>query len=295
MAQLHFCGRGKAQLKKLVDATDQAGQSWNELYAHMHGISIDQCLQSWNVIIMKIFFENPQINVPFTSTFWWIRNVTYVNVMYVKCVVKMVQFTLYGVIGPVLLLPLGLFYQHGWTSVPAWIDNHISSTVSDEITHPLPNFTQWSRENGRDVTCTMAHLWLDDFVFCGVKYSITNVIHQIKVVPKSMRRNYDIDGLYLSFSIWLETQIFCIPLSSVASTTFVYIRQLHPHKNAVAPSCAILIRPFLRIEYVFSRGSKMSMCRLYIPVHLTLIRVATLPRTLWTDPRIQRTRIDAIN
>ena len=38
----------------------------------------------------------------------------------------------------------------------------------------------------------------------------------------------------------------------------------------------------------------MPMCCLYIPIYLTLIRVATLPGTIWTGPRIQRTRIDAI-
>ena len=51
---------------------------------------------------------------------------------------------------------------------------------------------------------------------------------------------------------------------------------------------------FLCNEFVFPPGNTMPMCCLCIPVYLTLIRVATLPRTIWTDPRIQRTQIDAI-
>ena len=34
----------------------------------------------------------------------------------------------------------GLFYQHGITSIPAWMSNRISSKVWDEITYPFPNF-----------------------------------------------------------------------------------------------------------------------------------------------------------
>ena len=80
---------------------------------------------------------------------------------------------------------LGLFYQHGLTSVPAWIDNHISSNVWDNFcSYPSPNFEQWSRENGRNVTCIIAHLWPYGFVFCDLKHSITNVIHEIKAVLK---------------------------------------------------------------------------------------------------------------
>ena len=51
---------------------------------------------------------------------------------------------------------------------------------------------------------------------------------------------------------------------------------------------------FLHIEHVFSPWSSMSVCWLCIQVYLILIRVATLPRTPWTGPRIQRMRIDAI-
>ena len=53
--------------------------------------------------------------------------------------------------------PLGLFYQHGLTSVSAWISYCISRKLCE----------QWSRENGRNVTCTMAHVW--HCVFCGLK------------------------------------------------------------------------------------------------------------------------------
>ena len=38
----------------------------------------------------------------------------------------------------------------------------------------------------------------------------------------------------------------------------------------------------------------MPMCWLCIPLYLTLIRVVTFTRTIWTGPRIQRTRIDPI-
>ena len=44
----------------------------------------------------------------------------------------------------------------------------------------------------------------------------------------------------------------------------------------------------------FSTENTMPMCCLCIPMYLIPIRVATLPGTLWTGPRIQRTRIDAI-
>ena len=32
------------------------------------------------------------------------------------------------------------FYYHGLTLIPAWISNHMSSKVWDEITYPFPNF-----------------------------------------------------------------------------------------------------------------------------------------------------------
>ena len=62
------------------------------------------------------------------------------------------------------------------------MNNHTSSEVRDEITHSFPKFEQRSHDNVRNVTCTVAHLWLCDFVFCGLKHSITNVIREIKVV-----------------------------------------------------------------------------------------------------------------
>ena len=34
----------------------------------------------------------------------------------------------------------GPFYKHGLTLIPAWISNHMSSKVWDEITYPFPNF-----------------------------------------------------------------------------------------------------------------------------------------------------------
>ena len=59
-----LCGRDKPQLKNLMDATDQAGQPWNELYVHMHGKSIGreifaklECNYNDNLFI--IFVENP--------------------------------------------------------------------------------------------------------------------------------------------------------------------------------------------------------------------------------------------
>ena len=45
-ATAFLCGRHQAQLKQLVDATDQAGQAWNELYVHMLGIYVGQYLQT---------------------------------------------------------------------------------------------------------------------------------------------------------------------------------------------------------------------------------------------------------
>ena len=32
------------------------------------------------------------------------------------------------------------FYWRGWTLIPAWIRNHMSSKVCDEIVYPFPNF-----------------------------------------------------------------------------------------------------------------------------------------------------------
>ena len=32
------------------------------------------------------------------------------------------------------------FYKHGLTLIPAWISNHMSSKVLDEITYPFLNF-----------------------------------------------------------------------------------------------------------------------------------------------------------
>ena len=34
----------------------------------------------------------------------------------------------------------GPFYQHGLTSIPEWISNHMPNKVWDEITYPFPNF-----------------------------------------------------------------------------------------------------------------------------------------------------------
>ena len=36
--------------------------------------------------------------------------------------------------------PSGPFYLHGLTLIPAWMSNHTSSKVWDEITYPFLNF-----------------------------------------------------------------------------------------------------------------------------------------------------------
>ena len=36
--------------------------------------------------------------------------------------------------------PIGRFYLHGLTLIPAWISNHMPSKVWDEITYPFLNF-----------------------------------------------------------------------------------------------------------------------------------------------------------
>ena len=84
------------------------------------------------------------------------------------------------------------------------------------------------------------------------------------------------------------------PVCTCVNNMCLHIRQLRPHKHAVAPCGAILITPFPACESAFSSGSKIPMCWLCIPLHLIIIRVATLPRTLWTGPRTQHTGIDAI-
>ena len=35
---------------------------------------------------------------------------------------------------------IGPFYQHGLTLIPAWMSNHMTSKVWDEITFPFLNF-----------------------------------------------------------------------------------------------------------------------------------------------------------
>ena len=94
--------------------------------------------------------------------------------------------------------------------------------------------------------------------------------------------------------IYAYSSFQACPAKSVASTSF-----------SVAPGCAntkmqlrraerSLSGRFLLNEFVSPAGNTMPMCCSCISVYLTLIRVATLPRTIWTGPRIQRTRIDAI-
>ena len=47
------------------------------------------------------------------------------------------------------------FYKHGLTLITAWISNHMSSKVWEEITHPFPNF------NGATVEVWE---WLSNFI-----------------------------------------------------------------------------------------------------------------------------------
>ena len=40
----------------------------------------------------------------------------------------------------------GTFYQHGLTSIPVWISNHVPNKVWCEITYPFPNFNDCAVE-----------------------------------------------------------------------------------------------------------------------------------------------------
>ena len=51
--------------------------------------------------------------------------------------------------------PWGLYYKHGLTSIPAWINNHMPSKVRNEITDSFPNI------NG----CTVeVWEWMNNFI-----------------------------------------------------------------------------------------------------------------------------------
>ena len=74
---------------------------------------------------------------------------------------------------------------------------------------------------------------------------------------------------------------------------FTFVSHVHTKKQ-LRHANQVESGHFLRTEFVFPPGNTMPMCCLCIPIYLIQIRVATLPGTSCTGPRIQHTRIDTI-
>ena len=53
------------------------------------------------------------------------------------------------------------FYKHGLTLIPAWISNHTSSKVWDEITYPILNFNGWTVEGYEWISNFIPHIITD--------------------------------------------------------------------------------------------------------------------------------------
>ena len=63
--------------------------------------------------------------------------------------------SLFTVLGFVIHNNQDPFYWHGLTSISAWVSNHMSNKLWDEVTYPFPNFN----------SCTVEVLeWIDNFI-----------------------------------------------------------------------------------------------------------------------------------
>ena len=60
-----------------------------------------------------------------------------------------------------VFFPRGPFYQHGLPLIPAWISNHMSSQVWDEITCPFTNFNRCTIEVWEWISNSIPHFIMD--------------------------------------------------------------------------------------------------------------------------------------
>ena len=74
------------------------------------------------------------------------------------------------------------FYKHRLILIPAWISNHKSGNVLDEITYPLPNFNGCIVEIREGI-----NNFIPDFIMCDYLSMLgLKLIHVSKSVPISL-------------------------------------------------------------------------------------------------------------
>ena len=141
----------------------------------------------------------------------------------------------------------------------------------------------------------MAHLPYD-LVFCGPKHSITNVIHEIKVVLKNIKRNYDIGGLYICLDFrydWrLNSSVYMYPcLQFRPQHLFTFVSRVHTKmklRHAEQSNQAVFCSPS---SFSHRKHDDDVLC-----MHRNIFDINSHGYTAWNplNFRIQRTRTDAI-
>ena len=69
----------------------------------------------------------------------------------------------------------GPFYQYEFVLIPAWICNHMSSNMWDEITHPFPYFNGTSIEIWEWKSNFISHFIMDSIIYSYLGVKLTDV------------------------------------------------------------------------------------------------------------------------
>ena len=73
-----------------------------------------------------------------------------------------------------------LFYQHGFTSLPAWISSHMPRRVCDEISYPFPSFNRATFEVWGLIFNFIPHFLMDVITYPTYPYTDWSVFKSIK-------------------------------------------------------------------------------------------------------------------
>ena len=78
--------------------------------------------------------------------------------------------------------PMHLFYQHGLTSIPAWISDHIHYNVWDKLL--ISNFNGCKVEIWEWINNIILHFTMDIIIYPGWDYGYSMILTEVPDIGK---------------------------------------------------------------------------------------------------------------
>ena len=144
----------------------------------------------------------------------WLNQITiYIHVLMILAVSLDCDYLMY-----LWSCDLGPLYWHGWTLIPACINNHMPNNVCNAIIHPVPNFNGCTIEVWEWVSNCFPHFTIDAITYhLLVKWQFMYEF-RLEVSNDSCNKTFVFQAYFNDYTYWYQAAMQFHTLSSFFAT-----------------------------------------------------------------------------